>query len=274
MLRRCLQFARYSFGGSYLPPGTNNFVIVGMARTGSTFLAGMLDSHPGILCHHELFNPTEIHRALKLKGSSVSFGTVAERDKDPWAFLRRVLAFREGGTAVGFKILSRQNPLILVSLLLNRGVRKIILFRRQLLEQYVSQRTAEMTDIWSSIPSGRRASPAGPVGPLVVDTHELRRFIRKNQWFYQAVKFLTRLTRQPAVRVAYEDLRDPRIVEQILTFLEVDPKEVLTTKTEKQATGSLEERIRNYAEVKNVLMKTRFRLLVEPDSAGEEPFSR
>ncbi len=263
MLRRALQFARYTWGGDYLPGKATQFVIVGLSRSGSNLLAAMLDSHPGIICHHELFNTGEIHRSLRYKGTGLSFGSVSERDADPWAFAARVYGHTDGARAVGFKLLSRQNTPLLLSLLRDRGVRKIILRRRQWLEQFVSQRLAEHTNVWSSMPrDGTVPVPAGPPPRVHVDTPELLRFIRKREVFYRMVALATRHPQQPVLWTAYEDLGNPEAMTRLLEFLGVDPSADLQVRTRKQATTSLAERIENYAELQRNLHGTRHAWLV------------
>jgi len=69
------------------------FVIFAAPRTGSNLLCGLLNAHPDILCHHGLFNPGGVHWARDRRGS----GGVADRDRDPVAFLDSVWA--SGGDA-------------------------------------------------------------------------------------------------------------------------------------------------------------------------------
>lgn len=263
MAGRFSLFFRYTFGKDYLPQETTKFVIVALSRTGSNLLAGMLDSHPEVLCHHEMFNPTGIHRSLRYKGSDLTFGTVEERNRDPWAFAAKVFAYSGGAKAVGFKMGSRQNDGFLVSTLLNRNIRKIILRRRQWLEQFVSQRVAEKTNVWSNMPAfaSTETSARQPVR-IRVDTKDLLRFIRKREMFYHGVEFLTSMTRQPVIHVAYEDLGDGSIMRDILEFLEVNPNIDLEKKTRKQATASLADRVENYAELQKSLQGTRHANLV------------
>ena len=49
--------------------GAVRFVVVAVRRAGSNMLCTLLDSHPAILCHHELFNPRGIFYALGLRGA-------------------------------------------------------------------------------------------------------------------------------------------------------------------------------------------------------------
>ena len=54
-------------------------MVLAAPRTGSNWLCTLLDSHPEVLCHHEIFNPEGLHYSLRLRDGSFDLGTVAER---------------------------------------------------------------------------------------------------------------------------------------------------------------------------------------------------
>ncbi len=242
---------------SYAPSSHRVFAIVFLPRTGSNLLAGMLDSHPDVLCHHEIFNPDAVHRALSYKDTPLSFGTVAERDADPFAFLSRVLGFADGHSAVGFKIGPIQNYLVLLSVLLCRRVRKIVLTRRNQLQAYTSTIIATQTRIWSQHEHSSRPRQGG--NPKVtVDVHDLRRFVRKRQAFEAAVLAILRITAQDFLRIDYDDIANPAVLRGVLKFVGVRSDITLTARTLKQNPATLRDRIENYDEIASALAKTRF----------------
>ena len=98
----------------------------GCSASGSNVLCTMLDSHPAILCHHEIFNPKGIRLALRLRGTDFSLGTVAQREQDPRRFLDRVWTTRLGYSCLGFKLTHRQNELIFRHLLADPTVAKVV----------------------------------------------------------------------------------------------------------------------------------------------------
>ena len=61
----------------------SHFVILAASRSGSNMLCRMLDSHPAILCHHEIYNPKGIRLAVTLRETDFTLGTMAERERDP-----------------------------------------------------------------------------------------------------------------------------------------------------------------------------------------------
>lgn len=242
----------------YVPLDVTGFAIVFLPRTGSNFLASMLDSHPAILCHHEVFNEDSVHRSLRYKGTSLSFGTAVERDRDPWAFLARVYAFADGARAVGFKISPRQNDYALLGLLLNRKIRKVILGRRGWLHAYTSALIAERTQVWSQHRGKADATtkPASAPVKVRVDPISFRRFVRKRRFFYTLCRVLLTLTGQRAVFMDYEEIGDPSTMRRVLTFLGVDPEQPLAAATDKQNSAHLRDRIENYDELERLLRNT------------------
>ncbi|MCA9265021.1 MAG: sulfotransferase, partial [Planctomycetales bacterium] len=66
------------------------FVILAVPRTGSNLLCTLLNSHPEILCHHEVFNPQGIFLALTQRDRPHSLPSLDERNRDPLRFLDEV----------------------------------------------------------------------------------------------------------------------------------------------------------------------------------------
>lgn len=262
-----LPFLRNTLSGHYLPNVATQFVIVYLPRTGSNYLATLLDSHPEILCHHEVFNPTGIHRSLSYKHTSLSFGTVEDRDRDPWGFMHRVYAFTDTARAVGFKL----GPggiynWPLLSLLLSRRVRKIILERRGWLHAYTSTLIARATQVWSRT-RGNDGEASDDRLKVRVDLDDFRRFLRKRRLFYSLTRTLLGVTGQPFLSLAYEDIGDPKTMTALLRFLSVDPTVVLSARTEKQNSPRLEDRVANYEELRAALAGTSQSWMLESEQA-------
>ena len=146
--------------------GYRKFVIVGIARTGSTWLVDLLNAHSQVQAFGELFRsmdavgwdvrPFATHQSPKL---------LALYRSDPLAFLEQCVYRRwpaEYG-AVGFKLFyyhARQPPHAVVwdRLAADRSIRIIHVKRANVLSQYCSLQLAHQTDVWSS----RRAPTSEP----------------------------------------------------------------------------------------------------------------
>jgi LPS sulfotransferase NodH len=247
VIRQFRGFVVNTASGRFLPPDMTPFVIIFTPRTGSNYLAAMLDSHPEILCHHELFNRDGIHRSLSYKNTDLTFGTIADRNRDPWGFLRRVYAFRDGAKAVGFKLGPRTNDLLLLSLLLVPRVRKVVLARRSWLHAYTSELIAARTQRWME----RGAGTENQLQPKVrVDTQQYRGYVRKRRLFYRLCEILLRLTRQECFRLDYEQVGEPATMAALLGFLGVAVNVPLHSGTTRQNSPNLEDRIENYEEIR------------------------
>jgi hypothetical protein len=51
------------------------FVIFAVPRTGSNWLCSLLNSHPEIICHHEIFNPERIIYSTSYRDGQLDFGS-------------------------------------------------------------------------------------------------------------------------------------------------------------------------------------------------------
>lgn len=120
------------------------FVIVTPARSGSTPLREMLDSHPEVCCSGEVFGQ------LRVRGLSTNSAAHVEPDlafrirkRDPAAFLAKHV-YASARPAAGFKILYSQlfvmDALPAIAWLQDRpGLRVVHLWRRDLVARHVSE---------------------------------------------------------------------------------------------------------------------------------------
>jgi LPS sulfotransferase NodH len=227
------------------------FVIVAARRTGSNLLCTLLDSHPAILCHHELFNPRGIFQALSRRGEGFDLGTIAERDEDPEAFLDRVWREARGHPCVGFKMTCGQAEATLRRLLGDRGVRKIVLHRRNRVKTWVSERMAEHLDQWEVYDEDALAA-ARP--RLALGVRDLREHAARNEAFYQRVEGSLRESGQEFLRIDYEDLWTPLRRARLLDFLGVPHTDAdLMPRSLKQNPRDLRDVVANFDQLADAL---------------------
>jgi LPS sulfotransferase NodH len=233
----------------------SRFVVLAAPRTGSNWLCSMLDSHPAVLCHHELFNPAGIHAALSWRGGAVdldaALGTMEERDRAPLAFLERVWSQSCGCRAVGFKLNRGQNETAFAAALADPGIWKIVLRRDNRLKTFVSERIAACTGLWESYPDSPQSD--GQVR-IRVDLGELRRHIDENRAYYDSLT--AELAGQDVLAVRYEDLvTSSDAWRPVFDFLAVGVAE-LHAETRKQNATDLREILLNFDEVAAALRGT------------------
>src|SRR5215467_4781104 len=103
------------------------FAVFTIPRTGGNYLCSLLNAHPEILCHHEVFNPSGIFCSLDVRSRAEHyFGTLAERDRDPVGFLARLWGRSFGRPVVGLKFCRGQNRAAFEALLGDPGVEKVV----------------------------------------------------------------------------------------------------------------------------------------------------
>lgn len=220
------------------------FIIIHGTRTGSNFLCTVLNSHPDILCHHEIFNPFVIGVARHLQGSDFRLGSMAERESDPVEFLDRVWRADLGHRAVGFKLCIWQHEPAYRAVLPDPSVRKILLKRRNRVKAFVSLLTARQTREW--VVYDDRGVP-GPRPKVHVDRTELWQNIALHRRFYEETEAALRESGQDYAQLWYEDLFSPGGIEPALGFLGVGGRPALPEgQTWKLAPRSLRDAISNF----------------------------
>lgn len=227
------------------------FAILAAPRTGSNYLCTLLNSHPEILCHHELFNPRGIFYAVDHRDGSIDLGSVADRDRRPLEFLQDVWLAGAGATCTGFKMTRDQDDVVIRHLLDDSAVLKIVLRRGNRLKTFVSQLIAEQTDRWEAYDTTE--FPRG-VGKVRVDVASLEAHVARNERFYDSVLRPLRARRQRFIEVMYEELHSRSEHRRLLTFLGVNAiHEPLSSSSVKQNPRNLRAVIANFAEVESAL---------------------
>lgn len=231
----------------------NRFVILAVPRSGSNLLCTLLNSHPRILCHHELFNPQGIFTALSHRNTPTHLSLV-DRERDPLQFLQEVWRTGEGYACVGFKWTLGQSDLVLDHVAREKSIRKLVLRRRNRVKTYVSEAIAQQTQQWEVYRTEELVLPRPRV---TVDPRELMDHMGRVRRFYAKLDQTLRQTNQPFLDVEYEDLASPAEHERILRFLEVDDAQIeLSPQSVKQNPTDLRELVANFEQLAAALSGT------------------
>jgi LPS sulfotransferase NodH len=232
------------------------FVILAAPRSGSNMLCTMLDSHPAILCHHEIFNPKGVRLALRLRESDFSLGTVAEREADPRQFLERVWETRLGHACVGFKLTHRQNELIFGHLLADPTVAKVVLRRQNRLKTYVSHQISETLAEWEVY----RPQDLATDRPMVeVDPERFLERVAFDDAYYNEIRQAVEAGGHAWIEVWYESLFSVDRQNAILEFLGLGPSAGgLEMRSVKQNSSDLRDLVKNYDELLHFFQGTQF----------------
>ena len=227
------------------------FLILAAPRTGSNLLCTLLNSHPDVLCHHELFNPNGIFYALDYRDGSLDLGGMDARDRDPFGFLQRVWEHPPDTSCVGFKMTRGQNDAVMRTLIEDTGVLKIVLYRRNRLKTFVSEQLARYTDRWEVYAQDELATNTPK---LHVDVESFKAHCDLNERYYQDIQDALRSGRQPRFETAYEDILTASEHVRLLEFLGVvDTQRNLTQSSIKQSDTDLRTHIENYRELELAL---------------------
>lgn len=267
-LRACVR----SYGSEN---GIKPFAILFLPRSGSNLLASVLDSHPDILCHHEIFNWQLPQRSQGARSGEIrlDLGTASERDQDPWRFLN--LVFSQAGETldgklnpvqfIGAKISPYDNFWVVLSVLLNRRIKKIVVRRSNFLAAFVSGQLAMETGEWAVFSD--REVGARPNQQVQVDARRFLAFARKRRFFHAAIRFALRCTGQTHAEVEYATLKDSATQSRLLMFLGAREVAQLNERTRKQERRRLADRIANFDELRRRLSGTRYREFLDGEGA-------
>lgn len=219
-------------------------------------LCTLLNSHPDILCHHELFNPRGIFYALDRRDGSIDLGTVADRDRDPLSFLETIWRFPDDASCIGFKMTRGQDAAVMAQLLSDVGIAKIVLRRANRVRTFVSELVAQTTDRWECYD----ADDLPPtIDTLRVEVEQLHAHARLNAEFYDYVSDHLRTSGQAFLEVMYERLLVSAEQRRLLQFLGVTATdELLAPRSVKQNHRELHELISNFAEVERALRHSEY----------------
>lgn len=242
-------------GARPLRPGL--FMISCAARTGSSMLANLLQSHPGVICHMEIFAPARAegffgtYRKRLLEETGYQERLSECRRDHPAAYLYKIALDPQGRRSVGFKFKHEEFLLPMFAearqlIVADRDIRIVRLRRRNLLRRYLSWyvvnhvtgRTLAFTE--QERPEYRpvRLDPAA----CLADIEEANR---------REATVRAMLRGHPGIDLDYEDLVGPDPVaahERLLRFLGLEVR-ALRTVFRKLASDDLRASIANFDEL-------------------------
>lgn len=222
------------------------FAIVFIGRQGSSYLQGLIDSHPDATCEGELFSPTAHLLADVLRRRTISFKN--SRQKSVASYLEEVL-HKKDGRAIGFKLpyMSLVQHPDVRDALEAFGYRVIRLSRDNLFDQYISFKLATINGAWRSDRGAIR------VGRFAADPADVEESFRKwTKWDSELARMVEAL---PNLHLTYEELTGGPGVSRALEFLDLR-RVSLHSPFKRQRSGTQSEIIENYAELKGHFART------------------
>jgi len=252
------------------------FVVFTTPRSGSSWLIDLLDSHPRIAAHAELFivgdrttpdyGSGDVPRFEATLDESRRYGrgTLLVRRV---RYLNRLFDRRPGVQAVGFKLMYLQASAHtgIVPYLAARRARFVHLVRANALDQIVSYEAARARNVFRA-----RRGDVVPEVTVRLDAPALPARLEKMESEVADARRTLARYRLPALEVVYEHLAETTGEELagVVSFLDVEP-------TDWQAESSIvganhvprAELIENLSEVEAALAGTRYEWMLRPGSA-------
>jgi LPS sulfotransferase NodH len=239
------------------PTELTSFIILCGARTGSTMLRLLLNSHPEVCCHGEVMAPA-MRGFVRSQTSPPPETLAALRDADPAGFMREFLLRREEARASGFKI--KYEELILPgyaeirqALVEDESLQIIHLTRVNRLARLASRLLAANTGVRLVLDPAKRPT----IQPFRIDPD----FCRADFELMEAreKEFREAFSEHPILEVTYESLLEngASTLGTVQWFLGVAPAE-LSTPSLKIAPDNVQEIIENYVDLQAHFLGTRF----------------
>ena len=242
------------------------FCILATARTGSTLLCRMLDSHPNLTCHGEAYHPDAVfteftkHFMFIAQGwPDVPFPTELNqtryRDANPVGFLRELADLthrvRPNQSRMGFKLFPGHNRAMHDYVMQQGSVLKILLRRDNVLHQYSSHKIATQVGRWVA----NHPSQLQP-GKARFDQQEFLHYVQQVEAEYAAFQDHLAHHGQRAFKITYEELLDKVRMSELLDFLGVRSDVPLIPPILKQNASETAARFENYDDVAAALSGT------------------
>ena len=246
-----------------------NFVLIAHERSGSTLLWRSLADHRNICMYGELFHDEEAERKRTFRAGdperNLFYGGRYYRDGENGAHFLRTTVFYDPEwkilRAIGFKLFYQQARKDLSAkstwhyLLEDKQVHIVHLWRRNLLECYLSQQLAIRTNVWVRLRNGR-ARRSLNLKSFSLDP-------KACEWYFREITAYRRwaslsFRSHPLLEIEYErDVcgRFQEMMSDIYNHLKV-PRKRARKFLEKQARYKPAEQLSNYEELKEYFRHT------------------
>ena len=249
------------FIANRLPADLIKFLIISTPRSGSNLLCGFLNSHPQIVCFHEVFHRKAIFYGPNNIGQ-YDFGTLIERDRNPAKFLAKIYSLQHGFKSVGIKMFDGHNNSVLYALIKNPYIKKIILHRSASLHAFTSLEIAKHTSQYQLIGKNDSAKPAKVC--VDVDIEAFKTYVYNRQAFYDRAQ--RKIGNQSYLDLDYTDIiKRTKVFENTLGFLGLQASDAMKAIHRKQNPAKLQDRIKNFEEVRAALKGTKYEVYLEEE---------
>lgn len=190
-----------------------------MPRSGTGFLYTLLDSHPDLVVHGELFKPRgigSVSTKLKRELKGQRWFNTEFREKESIEFVTRVLECRSDFKRSGFKLFFPQNETVLKHVISSPEYKVINLTRSNILAMYSSARTAQASG-QGKVKIGEKPKQV----KIEFDVDDFLNFKRRRDTYVGKGVELLKQSGKEYLDIEYTDLKHDEKLQYILNFLEV-----------------------------------------------------
>ncbi|MEO1797128.1 MAG: sulfotransferase [Pseudomonadota bacterium] len=221
------------------------FVVLGLPRSGSTYLMTLLDRHRDLSCEGEQFNAKGIFHGLN---PDKSYKAVIARDSAPVEHFKGIYeeAAQTGVWAGGFKFMIGHNISVLKALAEDPELHIIHIWRENRLAQVASLLKALETSRWAQIKRDDDTGYKINARPRVVarQWHELETLdFLISQWLGQLSN--------PILTLEYRELMRADLPKRLCDFLGVAPDPLMDSPLVKQGANRVLDRFENAGQIEH-----------------------
>lgn len=230
-----------------------NYVLLSSGRSGSTLFTQLLNCHPQVLANGELLNREELKRNSLL--------TAADTQTLSNYILARLLPSKLWISYTGFKLFNEQLEYCKLSLgqLLDDlcSPLLIILYRKNLLDTYVSLKIAFQTDIWYC------EEETNPYS-VVVDWDNFQQYVKTERMRWRSSLSATEGMKK--IFVSFEELTENQdeTMRKVFAFLNIK-KCIVGVNSVRQNPLPLAKKITNYEEIMGKVKESGLSLMLTAD---------
>ncbi len=220
-------------------PQQRRFVIMGLPRSGTTYLMTLLNAHPQVYCSGEQFNP---HAIVEVNGKDNALDAVWARDADPVGFMDTFFVRHavHDVQQVGFKFMIGHNIRVLQRLAEDTDLSLIYVHRESKLAQVSSWIKAAKTKRWAQSQADEHVARKIDARPRQISQHwhEYATFDHLfAPWFAGLAHH--------KLQLEYREMFAPGFVARICDFLGIAPDPEMQSPLVKQSSNSILDRFEN-----------------------------
>jgi LPS sulfotransferase NodH len=233
------------------------YVVIASPRTGSSHLVHLLGAHPDIFSNGNIFDDRKTVYVFWPSITQVERQELSElRARDPEAFLEAVFARNHGRDHVGFKIFEDEGDQMLDKLITSADVKKVVLYRKNILAAYSSKLIAAKTKQYSVSKEAKKV----PSPQIIFEEGEFMKYLEGYNSFYRSVIDKLAKCRQDFHFIGYDEINDAWRFTALIQFIGADSAKPLSSASQfrhnlKQNSPNILSRFSNKKAVKGFLRR-------------------